>query len=130
MMAVLAEIKPQFTPGPWRWYLSGKYWLLWGAHGMRPIILDVFRDRLRLRDFKRDVMVDFSPEHPNARLIEASPELFAALQQTKAALACYMEIDEGNRWEDKESYFDLLEKSADAMSVANRVTQRVVGTET
>lgn len=46
---------------------------------MRPIVLDNYRGEMRVRDdHGASVMVPFDPEHPDARLIEAAPDILAA----------------------------------------------------
>ncbi len=72
------------TRGPWEWRKVGDSWLLWGFHGMRPIVLDVgqvrgtSRGRRILRMRNDGVMREASPHHPDARLIAAAPDLLAA----------------------------------------------------
>ena len=77
------------TRGPWEWRKVGKRWLLWGAHGMRPIVLSWNRGELEVRDDLLvgggSVLVRFDPEHPDARLIEAAPDLLAAAKKVHAA---------------------------------------------
>lgn len=68
------------TKGPWEWRRMGKRWLLWGFHGIRPIVLAWSRGQLQVRDdtLSGGVMCDFDREHPDARLIAAAPDLLAA----------------------------------------------------
>lgn len=72
------------TSSPWRWVKVGKTYLLWGEHGDRPVVLDVFKGKLRLRN-ERCLMEEFSPDHPDALLIEASPDLFEACEAANEA---------------------------------------------
>lgn len=67
------------TKAPWKWRKVGNNWVLWGEHGMRPVVLDMLKGQLRVRNHERDVMVPFDPSHPDAQLIEASPELLEVL---------------------------------------------------
>lgn len=66
------------TPRPWQWAACGNPWFLWGAHGRRPVVLDQHSGTLRLRS-REGLMVPFYAEHPDARLIEAAPDLLDAL---------------------------------------------------
>ena len=71
--------KTKHTPGPWAWREIGKTYVLWGEHGHRPIVLDCYRNKLRMRN-EHVLMEPISPQHPDAKLIAAAPELLAALQ--------------------------------------------------
>jgi hypothetical protein len=67
------------TLGPWEWHTVGKDWVLWGAWGNRPIILDVGSRTgrpprsLRVRD-SHGIMVPFLSAHPDAGMIAAAPD--------------------------------------------------------
>jgi|SRR4051794_37174610 hypothetical protein len=73
--------KPKHTPGPLDWQRFGKEWCLTGQYGTRPIVLSVSgRGSLMLRNAERDLLVPFSPDHPDARLLRAGPDLLSALR--------------------------------------------------
>lgn len=75
-----------YTPGPWAWQEMGS-WCLVGQYGMRPIVLSARAARrpqeggppaagvLMLRDSGPDRLIQFNPEHPDARLIATSPRM-------------------------------------------------------
>lgn len=70
-----------FTPGPWDWQLFGDDWCLTGQYGRRPIIFS--RDHkkgFRLRDAERDLLVPFTPAHPDALLMKAAPDMLTVLE--------------------------------------------------
>lgn len=66
------------TPGPWAWQRFGKEWCLVGQWGMRPIVLSVMR-KVGLTSLVDGLLVPLNPEHPDARLIAAAPDLLEAL---------------------------------------------------
>lgn len=73
-------------PGPWEWkHMGNGDWVLWGAWGSRPIVLDcgnvlgAENFRLRTRDAERDLMIAFDPNHPNSKLLVAAPDLKSAV---------------------------------------------------
>lgn len=74
------------TPGPWEWRKIGKDWVLWGAHGHRPIVLDHGQVRgqrgnhFRVRNTELCVMIPFYPEHPDARLLASAPDLLDSVR--------------------------------------------------
>lgn len=71
------------TSGPWRW-LSGES--LVGDHSHRPVVLTA-RD-LRMRN-EEGRLVPNNPDGADARLIEAAPDLLAALEAVAAlAIEC------------------------------------------
>lgn len=85
------ETEVGHTPAPWEWHPYGTDYILHGAHGHRPIVLDygscgvgprggTGSRKLRVRNFERCLMVPLSPDHPDARLIAAAPDLLAACQ--------------------------------------------------
>lgn len=82
------------TPAPWSWRKFGTELMLVGEHGPRPVVLCASMDVgggwdapgrifLATRDPKTGVLVELTPEHPDARLIAAAPEL---LDELKLAL--------------------------------------------
>lgn len=70
--------EPVPTNAPWEWRKVGNEYVLWGAHGMRPIVLSVVRGKLCLR--VDGVMRPFNPEHPDAKIIAAAREMLDALK--------------------------------------------------
>ena len=81
--------KSKFTPGPWAWQKFGKEWCLAAQYGCRNIVLSVLEKgrgmrghgaALAVRNDERCVLVPLDPEHPDARLIEAAPEMYAILE--------------------------------------------------
>lgn len=80
------------TPGPWGWQDMGGLRLV-GQHGMRPIILDAGRDKLRGRDQEHDLMVPLDPESPDARLISKAPEMLEELKDAQVTIECEFGLD-------------------------------------
>lgn len=66
------------TPGPWRWMGPN---VLVGDHGHRPVVL-TSRGPITTRT-EGGRLGDLLPEHPNARLIAAAPDLLAALRSVE-----------------------------------------------
>lgn len=79
----------EHTKAPWEWRKVGKDWVLWGAHGIRPIVLDGKKLRVRNDDC---LMVPFDPDHPDARLIESAPALLAACKAILPYLSTETEV--------------------------------------
>lgn len=77
----------KFTPGPWAWQRWGKSLCLVGDHSDRPIVMDFVRSGMqgataRFRNLGLMCPADRDPvtdEFPDARLIAAAPDLYAAL---------------------------------------------------
>jgi hypothetical protein len=85
------------TPPPWRWRLFGGQWMLVHDAGPRNVVLCttlVDPEKIRSDDIALGVrvgidgkpsprgaqrLVPLYPEHPDARLMEAAPDLLAAL---------------------------------------------------
>src|SRR3990167_4592797 len=71
------------TKGPWAWQEMGG-WRLVGQWGMRPIVLSAKArngkgpGKFALRDDESDLLIPFDPNHPDARLIAAAPDLLEA----------------------------------------------------
>ena len=79
--------KTKHTGGPWAWNEVGGHWVLWGSYGQRPAVLCVTPDgQLQVRD-RLGFLVPFTPEHPDALLIEVAPDLLEALVATEAYMA-------------------------------------------
>lgn len=84
----------RYTPGPLAWQEFGKgNWCLTGQYGMRPIVLSTSR-KGELKLLKNGLLVPFTPEHPDAVLLAAGPELFKELQR----LVSLMEPGETEGW--------------------------------
>jgi hypothetical protein len=66
----------------------GKTFVLWGDHGHRPIVLDSYRGKMRVRN-EHILMEPLDPDDPDARLIAKAPELLQAL---KDVLDAYWEM--------------------------------------
>ena len=99
------------TPGPWRWVRDGNTWMLVAAHSGQPTVLAITDDKLA--DLRGDVaewesrptsftvlvqlaarldgparLVPLTPDHPDARLIEAAPDLLAMLEDVVLLIDC------------------------------------------
>lgn len=76
----------QHTPGPWAWQRLGELCLV-GQHGRRPIVLTTLQRNAQLcvRD-ERGVLKPLDPDHPDARLIAAAPDLLEAARAAVAAM--------------------------------------------
>jgi len=73
------------TPGPWVWSNATSQWMLVTPDRGRLLVLDFVRKGMqgaapRVRDVERCLMVDFDPNHPDARLIAAAPLLLEAVE--------------------------------------------------
>jgi hypothetical protein len=76
------------TPGPWVWRKWGNPYWLTADYGKRRIVIATVsqqvgvpqQDFVAVRDPKRDLLVELTPEHPDARLIAAAPDLLAGCQ--------------------------------------------------
>ena len=72
------------TDGPWAWRTFGEHVCLVGEYGHRPIILDAIRKGMNgatLRVRVDGLMTTFDPQHPDARLIAACPDMYEALEE-------------------------------------------------
>lgn len=89
------------TPGPWCWrrFGSGPYVLATPDRG-GVVILDTAVSRrgavvsmrmgiMRNAKDRAEIMVDATPDHPDARLIAAAPDLAEALKELKADFERY-----------------------------------------
>jgi hypothetical protein len=92
----------EHTPGPWEWRDCGTSTVLWGAHGMRPIVLDcvrsgmqgaAFRLRIGAGDTMRKVLAEALNASPDGRLMKAAPDLLAACEAALAAIEYMSEYD-------------------------------------
>lgn len=82
------KLDAEATKGPLGWQRFGE-WALCGQYGMRPIVLDAGRGKLRLRDHAKCLMIDFDPKHPDAVALAeyrtAAPALAKALLEADSA---------------------------------------------
>jgi hypothetical protein len=73
----------KYTLGPWMWQLFGDTYSLTAQHGMREIIVGAINhDKMRypvVAMNKNGILSDIDPDHPNAKLIAAAPEMLEAL---------------------------------------------------
>ncbi len=79
----------EHTPGTWEWSNATGEWMLVTPDRGRLVVLDFVRKGMqgaapRVRDIDRCLMLDFDPDHPDARLIAAAPDLLAACGAAKA----------------------------------------------
>jgi hypothetical protein len=77
------SMKSQRTPGPWAWQRMGRNYFLVAQHGMREIIIGSLAIEMPVETYPamaNDGRLErVNPEHPNAKLIAAAPELLDAL---------------------------------------------------
>lgn len=72
------EDQSQPTPGPWAWQKFGDYYCLTAQHGMREIIIGALKTRPGIPFAAMNTghrLEAVHPEHPNAKLIAAAPEV-------------------------------------------------------
>lgn len=92
-------MKTKHTPGKWAWQLMGDTYNLTAQHGMREIILGGIEHGsmgypvLGMCNDK-GILRDVDPNHPNAKLIAAAPDLFAACIKQAALMDEAGMIDE------------------------------------
>lgn len=110
------------TPGPWEWRDTGNSTVLWGAHGMRPIVLDCVRAgnqgakfRVNCDDIMRPVTACSLKVHADTKLIAAAPDLLEALLLLKEF------VDQGSI---QGVYFDECMGHAKAMDKARAAITR------
>lgn len=96
------------SPGPWRWRNFTGHWTLFADHGSRKVVLAadlnyVDGPVLVTRDFEDgSILKEIDPNHPNAKLIEAAPDLFDSLREC-VVHCCRVGLDrpENSGWLDK-----------------------------
>jgi len=70
------------TKGEWAWQKFGSFYSLTAQHGFREIIISASQDEkngLIYTSMNNDgILYPIDPNHPNAKLIAAAPELFEA----------------------------------------------------
>lgn len=107
------------TPGPWAWQKFGAEWCLTGQHGMRPIVLSVSgRSKAALTSLVEGRLVPLDPQHPDARLIAAAPDLLQALEAMTALYVDLANSGDAGFW-DPEKNEEVI-KSRAAMLKAER----------
>lgn len=107
------------TPGPWQWRDFGGNWILHGDYGGRPVVLCASVEEESIVESasvqpglvgtlcvrsKDCVLVPLTPDHPDARLIKAAPDLLEACKRARDCL--------------KNMGMDWLGKDADPLDAA------------
>lgn len=119
------------TPGPWGWQLMGDTYHLTAQHGRREIIITGIKHPLGypvVGMSNRGLITDVDKDHPNARIIEVSPDLFAAaeaaIKYDQAIIECANDPDKMASYCTAEGkdldalYDDWISKSKEAIKKA------------
>jgi len=110
-MQTKIEYLAPFTKGPWAWQQFGHYHLLAAQHGMREIIIGSRAVKGPQETYpamnKGGILAAITPDHPNARLIAAAPDLLSILKRLIDAI------------DDPEGSFDCI---GDAKDLYNKIT--------
>ena len=78
-------METKFTKGKWAWQKFGDKYCLVAQHGMREVILSSnINEEKSLQPYltmnKDGILKPIDPNHPNAKLIAAAPDLLNACQ--------------------------------------------------
>lgn len=82
--------KSEITKGPWAWRRFGDTYTLHAEHGRRDTILGAIpHGEMKYPVVAMSIdgrLTDIDPEHPNAKLIAAAPDLLNAISSIMIAL--------------------------------------------